>query len=482
LNPIIPVFIGSPNDVAEERHLAEAAVNALAPRLADIFGVTMVALRWESFAPISSADASHPQIDILKWIRPYSIFVGILFRRYGTTIAGVGETGTETEFNHALKHRDRIKILSYFRDQDRTSIKRCPLETRRQMDDVKKLQNRLQDKSVRSVPYRTPEEFGSRVLPDLMEAALKMILQPEPIQLKHYAEFFRFGRVARRGSQPIHIAYPSANETGHGERSTTMDWSRHLLPRIVFEDAKAIQDVEGVMRLLAREYRTGTTDSPELNLQEPGDRVWVCVPRNRPAHEVLARLGERVRFEFGFDQLEGEAEKERFVRWKARDGRVLAIRSPLNRYLTQSCRPPRESEWQAIFGHTIARDYAVLARFKVEAGPPAEEGQTFYHYFIGGIRGLGTWGAGWFIDHCADRLGDVARHSKPFSEAGLEDVQVLLEVTFKDYRIVNVEEVSERDQSYFDSRFSEKYVTEEIQRARPLACAIGSVRRASGAG
>jgi hypothetical protein len=65
----------------------------------------------------------------------------------------------------------------------------------------------------------------------------------------------------------------------------------------------------------------------------------------------------------------------------------------------------------------------------------------FQHYFVAGIRGLGTWGAGWYIDRCPDeleRLAEAARETKN------GDIQVLLEVTFSNYRIVEVEDVSSK--------------------------------------
>lgn len=42
MNPVIPVFISSPEDVGDERKLTESTVYELARRLARLFGVTVV--------------------------------------------------------------------------------------------------------------------------------------------------------------------------------------------------------------------------------------------------------------------------------------------------------------------------------------------------------------------------------------------------------------------------------------------------------
>ena len=58
VHPLIPVFIASPQDVAAERELARDAIHELAPRRARMFGVSLVPVMWEEFAPISSTRSS----------------------------------------------------------------------------------------------------------------------------------------------------------------------------------------------------------------------------------------------------------------------------------------------------------------------------------------------------------------------------------------------------------------------------------------
>ncbi len=458
MNPIIPVFIGSPGDVYQERDVTERAVLTLAPRLSGLFGETLVPLRWEQFAPISSADASHPQIDILRRIEPGSIFIGILGMKYGTPLPKSGIAGTETEFNHALANRHRITILSYFQ-QDSTDENR---DLR-----VYKLKRRLERKKVWIATYKDSEAFAQRIHVDLMEASLRMILSRGPTDLRRYSEFFRFGYESRAGSSPILIAYPSITESGPGITAFEFAWRTRLLPRVVFEDLKAVQDVEGIMRILNREYRTVTTDSPELILAPPGDRVWVCIPRNRKARDILAKVSTRSRFAFSrkkFDDVE-----ELLIRWKRQDGTKVQVRSPLSTYLAHSKRPDELSSWEPLYGYTYGRDYGVLARFELSPGPPAVEGQQYYHYFLGGIRGLGTWGVGWFLDHCSQQLEQAIEKSRIYKAQEKNDVQILLEVIYENYRIVSVKDVSDEDQAFFDNRISEHFIRQQLKKVHPFS-------------
>lgn len=482
MNPAIPVFIASPSDVAKEREITEAAVHALAPRLARLFGVTVVPLRWEQFAPISSYDATHPQVGILRRIEPFSIFVGIVWKRYGTPVSGSRHSGTEMEFEHALDHRERISILSYFRK----APTRLPKDktARAQRRKVEKLKRRFQDKGVNWTSYVSPEDFERRIFGDLMEAALRLILSEEPRKPTDYLKFFKFGSHFRLGSRPLLIVYPPVTDPGPGHQKPIYNWRDRLLPHVIYEDSKAIQDIEEAMRIIGREYKTVTTDSPDLDMAQNGDRVWVCLPRNRRAGRVLERLGTRVRFRF--ESISGDRNRPELVlRWRSREGSWIRLRSPLRRYMDKSSRPDQEVPWKPLYGYAYAKDYAIFARFRVPSNWHApDSGEYFYHYFVGGIRGLGTWGVGHLIDHESSNLVAMAeasisnqtkQPSRPeeskrsvTESAGTpdgpprDDVQLLLEVTYENFRITQVRDVSEKPATYFEERFSHDFIDQRL--------------------
>jgi len=482
--PVIPVFIASPTDVATERDLTEAAVHALAPRLQRLFGVTVVPLRWERFAPISSYDKTHPQVGILQRIEPFSIFVGIFWKRYGTRVSRSLPGGTEMEFGRALRQRDRVSILTYFRTPPGKAPKTDG--ARRQLEDLKDLKEQLREERVQWISYKVPHEFEKRISGDLMEAALKLILSGEPRKTADLLSFFKFGSHHRLRSYPILIVYPPVTDPGPGHDKPVFNWRDRLLPHVIYEDSKAIQDIEEAMRLIGREYKTVTTDSPDVDGAPSGDRVWVCLPRNWRANDVLERLGDRVRFQFESAAARGKR-RELVLKWRHQSGKWLRIRSPLRRYLERSNRPDGAVPWAPLYGYAYAKDYAVFARFRVPRNWDVEDsGEYFYHYFVGGIRGLGTWGVGHLIDHESSnllRMAEASIANQPKDEEELEDlgegpvagpaitervprddVQLLLEVTYENFRITGVRDVSEEPETYFTRRFRRTFIEQRLAR------------------
>ena len=75
-------------------------------------------------------------------------------------------------------------------------------------------------------------------------------------------------------------------------------------------------------------------------------------------------------------------------------------------------------------------------------------------YFIGGIRGLGTWGATWFID----------RNSSAFETyKDNEPIQLLLEVTYANGQIIEVRDVSNENGSYFKQQMRTACIKKTIK-------------------
>ena len=87
-------------------------------------------------------------------------------------------------------------------------------------------------------------------------------------------------------------------------------------------------------------------------------------------------------------------------------------------------------------------------------------GAKISDYFIAGIRGLGTWGAGWFIDRRPDELLRIVKHS----DKEHTDPQALLQVTFSNYRIIDVKDVSNYDTDYFEKQTEDSVVNEIIEK------------------
>lgn len=456
--PFIPVFISSPNDVDSERKIVRDAVNQLSPCFTSNYEVPLVPYMWETASPIAPFDGDPPQVSILQQIDPFSIFVVIVNERYGTPFPPNWLSGTETEIQYALSSRDRICILSYFHAGTGASDTEEINQEQRRL--VAAFKGRLDKEKVVHVEYADAAALKERVVIDLVDAALKLIQTGQPRLVPDYRKIFRFGSHARAASLPLLIVYPPMTDPGPGHELPKFNWRERLLPHVIYEDFKAIQDIEQVMRLLRRHYKTVTTDSPSLYSTDPGDRVWVCVPRNRPAREVLENLGDRVRFEFLLeDRSEGQ---ELVLRWRRKtDAEPFLISSPLGKYLAQSNRPSRAKAWYARFGYSYGRDYAIFARFRVPRNFQFVDGEYFYHYFVGGIRGLGTWGVGHLIDHESSHLVQMIEASVSRDE---DDFQLLLEVTYENFRIKEVREVGNEPEQYFTKQNSDEYIEDRLDR------------------
>jgi hypothetical protein len=457
ISRVIPVFIASPSDVRPERSIIDGAIRSLGIALTRQLGAALVSYKWEDFPPI--AESRHPQHRILRQIRPDSIFIGVLYKRYGSKIRDLrGWSGTESEFREAIRQRERIKILTYFR-----RVRRQPTEdeARKQFKKVTNLKTRLKRKNLFCQEYDQIEELKDRITGDLLEATIEVLDAPEQTRKAAHASFFRLGKVHSRADErpSVLIVYPpiGRSEPRKG-RIVSIDWQRHLLPPVVYEDQKTIQKLDLILREIGvRDIAAVTTSYRAVGSEEEGNRIWICVPRNAPAQQSLRQFGDRVRFQFSEKKFGRCMETERFLTWQNTIGDQVRVRTPLMKYLRMSKRPSGKQTWEQRYAEVYARDYGVLARFMMKGSNVAAEGMPFYQYFMAGIRGLGTWGVGWYADRYPDKLREMDEASKG------KDVQVLLEVTYLDHRIISVIDVSDKSQDYFDERLNDSYVRRAIR-------------------
>jgi hypothetical protein len=416
------------------------AINDLNRKFEHLFGTVLQPVTWEAFRPAVEAEKSTSvQEPITRRLAKCLWFVGILNRRYGTPVDdAAGRSGTHEEFMFALEHREQINILSYFRDDPRTAETTDDIE---QIDLLNRLKSDLRSAHVRYVPYQTPDEFGKRILLDLMEAFLEIVTD---LRRKEFlGRFFRFGVRKREREPSVLIAYPPI----HKHLRSDYDWKSRLVPNVVYEDFKAIQKLEAaLMSLGVVDY--GSITVPNEKLDPPGNRIWLCISRNDVAARELRALGNRARFTF---EPATDAPAGRYLTWRQRD-QLLRVQSPLHHYLTLQ-RPAKRALWDRSYGRIIARDYAVISRFRVA---DADRHTSFYHYYVAGIRGLGTWGAGWYVDRCYEDLASAS------DAADTEDVQILVETTFSNFRIREVRNVSNEPKEFFDLRSSEEFIRAEI--------------------
>jgi hypothetical protein len=113
----INVFIASPSDITEERDAVDLVVRDLNSTIGDLLNINLVAIKWETHAwPDVGNDA---QDVINKEINDYDVFVGIMWKRFGTPTKR-GNSGTGEEFKRAydyFRKFGRPKIMFYFKNK-----------------------------------------------------------------------------------------------------------------------------------------------------------------------------------------------------------------------------------------------------------------------------------------------------------------------------------------------------------------------------
>lgn len=446
----IPVFIASPTDISEERIIAEEVINEISRKVERKYNISLNPVKWESFSSLTRSDGKHPQFSIFPALQNSQIFIGMVHTRYGSEIEGIGKSGTETEFDQAIEHRDRIKILTYFKHVSDSSIKSSNPEQVEQLSRLNKLKVKLREKNVFFHEFFTSEEFRSRLTQDLFMLCLDYIRDPNSFSEK-YNQFFHLNAEVKDEKDATHIVYPAFESFSI---KFNPDWRRHLVPMVVFEDFKAIQKTEYILRLIGNPYKIVTVNSSEYHSANPGDRVWICLPRNGPAKSILDDLGDRVNFRFLDTEALLPPNYARRLEWKKGSGESIVVTSPLGQYLQLQGRKP-ESQWDQRFSNVIARDFAIIARFRVNSN--GRKGH--FHYFLGGLRGLGTWGAGWHLEKNINEI--IEKHETNDTE---KDVQILIRVTYIANRIIETVDVSHKPQEYFDEQISQQYIKDECKK------------------
>lgn len=177
MNPIIGkihAFVASPGDVSVERDRLNSVVNELNRTLGALVPETQIFLelvRWETHA---FPDMGRPQGVINEQIGEYDVFIGILWKRFGTP-TGQAESGTEEEFRKAYdnwKKDGKPHILFYF-NRAATATPRTTDELD-QLAKVVRFREELNDKGL-IWEYDGPGSFADVVRPHLTEVIGNLI-------------------------------------------------------------------------------------------------------------------------------------------------------------------------------------------------------------------------------------------------------------------------------------------------------------------
>jgi hypothetical protein len=164
----IRIFVSSPGDVADERKELKKVVEELAPTFSKR-GVVLELLTWETH---SYPSLESPQVAINRQIGSYDIFVGIMWKRFGTPTE-TADSGTEEEFRMAytLWEQDKRRpVLFYFNEKPYRLSSKDEIE---QLGKVMRFKTELTTSMkalVSCYPTEDRPDFSSHVRPHLTQA------------------------------------------------------------------------------------------------------------------------------------------------------------------------------------------------------------------------------------------------------------------------------------------------------------------------
>jgi hypothetical protein len=451
---ILNVFISSPDDVHGEREIVNEILLEINRSIGSWFGITLLPKMWENFSP----QAGNPMESIRRQLSNCDLFIMIFSRKFGKSIQsddGKYHSGTKEEFDTAVNLRKKQKdkrpeIHAYFKKvTDQETIEDPGPELQKILEFKKEIQQTIFYKE-----YLSLEAFRPIVKDNIVEwlfSIARDIGTDVAKDRKHYIlqRFMDLGTIRGKATS-ARIIYPPLS---HHDKEPEWDIT-HLLPYMVLEDFQAINKIAKILSLIGCDDACAVTDDiyKQRMIDRCMNKFFLCLPhykRNKVAAEYLEHFPNKC---FQIEDIEeiigGQTRPTHYIKWKLDDESIININSPQSKYLWKQ-RINMKPNWYHHAATCLAVDFAVLAKFQDKH--MNDDARTF---FLFGIRGLGTWGAAWYIDHKYD---DLIHHFN-----SLDEYQQLLRVEFQNHRIVNVEDVSKKPQDYFIEQNSDAYIEKEI--------------------
>lgn len=438
------VFLASPGDVAAERNVAADTISKIDMSCREILAISLELKRWETMPPATPVPipVERLQAAINEEVKKAKFFILILNKRYGECEPGYEKSNTEREIETILQHHEENKkkrILAYFRKSGARNPDQGPQERK-----VEELKMRLQKLGILHKEYSDEYEFKEMFTHDMYNLVMRM--KWSPYKKDFLRKFWVFGDTGVRSGMKIAIIYPPVPRKDMGQPEDNI-WLTRLQPNIFFEDYKALYKIKKTIELSGTsEYRIFPNHNLPSYLNNI-NRVWLCIPRNRRAKQILAiKYKDRSRFIF----LNSEENPCHTMKWKAGNGSWITITSPVSLYLReQRLLADSMGDWKSQLGNIIVKDYGVIARFCDRDSEKRIDDGTLKDFFISGVRGLGTWGAAYFLDRYYKLLEKIPDDG---------DFQMLIEATYSNNQITEVIDVSEKNAHYFNEQKSPKVI------------------------
>ncbi|MGA3285102.1 MAG: hypothetical protein ABSD57_11680 [Verrucomicrobiota bacterium] len=457
----IHLFIAYPSDARKEVEAAEKIIDGYNRTIKGLLGIDLIVTTWDDLKTNLRRGRGEAFQDFVNRaaIANCKIFILVGGERYGTVSRRHHPLSNfHLEVREALKLRkksDDFVLLPFFKvlkkDKDPGS----------QRTGVEKIRSSLEKDDVLFHSFSDLSDFVGQFAHVLYATLIsRSLLTPKVLALKRFFAFSQSPDSAPEAKDMV-ITYPAMDKKYMGESARPDFWKERLVPNLVFEDYKALQKIEKCLRLIRfSRFKICSTANIVANYDRM-NRFWICLPRNARAQAHLNLKYSSVS-KFKILELEpdrakvtGAASNEKMYSWVNNKGETIFVQSPLNKYLgTQRANADPDAEWSSTLRDVVAKDFAILARFTDKSKVlPSSEGYL-KDFFLGGLRGLGTWGAAWFLDRRYNNFEGLEKD---------EDTQFLLEVTYRNGRIHDVTIVSDKPQSYFDREDSDERVREVIE-------------------
>lgn len=441
------IFVSSPCDVEEERGLVDVIISHINETIGESLKVNLKVVKWENMPPETTNESIQERLN--RKIADCNFFLLILYKRYGRTEKGHTISNTEREINTILSHLQQNKqktILSYFKELDPNT------DPGKQEIKVRDLKKRLAANNMWLYSnYKDIRDFERKLTHNLYRILLRMNFSS--FKIEQLKKFWKVGRVDGQTVPKISIVYPPVPKIKMSDGLSVNLWQKRLLPHIYFEDYKALHKILKNLSMVGhKDYKVYSKhDLPEE--LEQSNVVWICLPRLMKGLKELKNQSGR-KFDINIPAKATDT-AECFINWTTQTGEKINVRSPLRKYLEQQ-RPDidPESDWNKSLNNVIVKDYAIIARFDRDTLQSRLGTERLKAFYIAGIHGLGTWGAAWFIDRCYGAFKDIS---------GDGDIQMLVEVEYRNGRIVSVKDVSNKSQDYFKTENSAKKIKNNIQ-------------------
>lgn len=210
------LFLASPGDVAKERKAIKDVVDELNLTHGPAYDYRLELVRWETH---SAPAAGRPQAVINADIGQYDIFLGVMWRRFGSP-TGVADSGTEEEFEIAYRawQRDPSLILMFYFSQQPFMPRR--IEELDQMRQVLQFRQSLEGKAL-YWDYAGPRVFTGVIRKQLsirlnraLGPAPASKAEPDPEAIRSLHEVWP--RMSEATQRVLNIAYNENRLAGDG--------------------------------------------------------------------------------------------------------------------------------------------------------------------------------------------------------------------------------------------------------------------------